>query len=63
MVNDNKTDAQVKAQIIAEIEKIKAEAISLGFDYPTDADYETATIRDLHGFLNELRVYISEESI
>lgn len=56
MVN-TKTDAQVKAQLIQRINKIKTEAINQGYDYPTDADFNTATTEELQAFHDEIQAY------
>jgi len=56
MINE-KTDAQVKAQLIQRINIIKPEAISQGFDYPTNADFSTATVAELQAFHDEIQAY------
>jgi hypothetical protein len=56
MINEN-TAAQVKAQLITRINKIKPEAIFQGFDYPTDANLEAATTAELQAFHDEIQAY------
>lgn len=56
MVNEN-TDAQVKAQLIAQINNFKPKVISHGYDYPTDPNLEGETVENLQEFINELRHY------
>lgn len=51
------TAAQVKAQLIQRIYRIKPEAISHGYDYPTDADFTTATTEELQAFHDEIQAY------
>lgn len=58
MVNEN--TAQVKAQLIQRINKLKPEAISRGFDYPTQLP-EDATIFELIDFLVEITTFIGYE--
>ena len=61
MINEN-TDAQVKAQLIAQINNFKPKAISYGYDYPTDPNLEGDTVENLQEFLNELRHYFLESA-
>ena len=51
----------MKNLYIAQILKLKNEAISLGFDYPTQ-DPREATTSELRSFLTELQTFIQEES-
>jgi hypothetical protein len=57
MKSENKTAAQVKAQIIQRINKIKPEAIFQGYDYPTNPDFNTATVAELQEFHDEIQAY------
>ena len=59
MVNEN-TDAQVKAQLIAQINNFKPKVISYGYDYPTVPNLEGDTVENLQEFLSELRHYFLE---
>jgi hypothetical protein len=43
--------------LIKQINKIKPEAIRLGYDYPTDADFNTATTEELQTFHDEIQAY------
>ena len=46
-----------KAQLITLINKVKPEAIKQGFDYPTNADFNTATTQELQAFFSEIQAY------
>jgi hypothetical protein len=48
-----------KYQVIAEIETLKPELITAGFDYPTE-DIETATEQELNEFLTEAKDFIEQ---
>ena len=49
-----------KEQLITLINKVKPEAIKQGFDYPTNADFTTATTEELQAFFNEIQDYAIE---
>ena len=57
MVSEN-TEAQVKAQIIERINGYKQEAITLGFDYPTQP-IESATLEEILSFYEEIVEYVN----
>lgn len=46
-----------KEQLITLINKVKPEAIKQGFDYPTNADFTTATTEELQAFFSEIQAY------
>lgn len=46
-----------KEKLITLINKVKPEAIKQGFDYPTDADFTTATTEELQAFFSEIQTY------
>lgn len=46
-----------RENLIKQINKIKPEAISHGYDYPTDADFNTATDEELQAFHDEIQAY------
>ena len=46
-----------KEQLITLINKVKPEAIKHGFDYPTNADFNTATTQELQAFFSEIQAY------
>jgi len=46
--------------LIKQINKIKPEAISHGYDYPTNADFSTATTEELQAFHDEIQAYAIE---
>ena len=52
------TDAQVKAQIISNINNLRSDAEFYGYDYPTDANLESENVENLREFLRELSEYI-----
>lgn len=52
------TEAQVKAQIISQINNLRTKAEFYGFDYPTDANLESESTANLSEFLREISVYI-----
>ena len=52
-----------KEQLITLINKVKPEAIKQGFDYPTNADFTTATTEELQAFFNEIQDYAIERII
>jgi len=52
------TDAQVKAQIISNINNLRTDAEFYGYDYPTDANLESESVENLREFLRELSEYI-----
>ena len=54
----NNTDAQVKAQIINQINNLRTDAEFYGYDYPTDPNLEGKSIENLREFLHELSVFI-----
>lgn len=56
------TDAQVKARIIQRINNLKTEAISRGFDYPTDP-IENESVENLSAFLYEISEYILDHDL
>lgn len=62
-MNSKNTEAQVKAQVISQINDLRGDAEYYGFDYPTDANLETETVETLNEFLHELSVYILESVI
>ena len=49
-----------KEQLITLINQVKPEAIKQGFDYPTNADFTTATTEELQAFFNEIQDYAIE---
>ena len=49
-----------KETLIKQINKIKPEAIKQGYDYPTNADFTTATTEELQAFFNEIQDYAIE---
>ena len=49
-----------KEQLITLINKVKPEAIKHGYDYPTNADFSTATTEELQAFFNEIQDYAIE---
>jgi len=51
-------DAQVKAQIISQINNLRTDAEFYGYDYPTDANLESESVENLCEFLRELSEYI-----
>jgi hypothetical protein len=57
MSNQN-TDAQVKAQIISQINNLRTDAEFYGYDYPTDANLDDESVENLREFLHEISVYI-----
>ena len=57
-MNTNNTDAQVKAQIISQINNLRTDAEFYGYDYPTDPNLESENIENLREFLHELSVFI-----
>ena len=57
MVNE-KTAAQVKAQLIEAIQFYKEDAINLGFDYPTQP-IEEAEVSDLIIFYGEIVDFVA----
>ena len=52
-----------KEQLITLINQVKPEAIKQGFDYPTNADFTTATTEELQAFFNEIQDYAIEAII
>lgn len=46
-----------KETLIKQINKIKPEAIKQGYDYPTNADFTTATTEELQEFHDEIQAY------
>ena len=54
------TAAQGKAHIIQRINNLKSEAISRGFDYPTEP-IENESVENLSEFLYEISEYILDD--
>lgn len=46
-----------KETLIKQINKVKPEAIKHGYDYPTNADFTTATTEELQEFHDEIQAY------
>ena len=60
MINQNVqiTEQDYRATLIFSIQNLKEDAISLGFDFPTNPDYDEASTKDLQVFQFELLSYI-----
>ena len=57
-VNGLGTEQAYRETLIFSIQNLKADAISLGFDFPTNPDYDEASTKDLQVFQFELLSYI-----
>lgn len=55
-----KTEAAYRAATITSIQSLKYDAVRLGFDWPTDPDYDTATTQELSAFQSEVLKYIMD---
>lgn len=55
-----KNAAALKAAIITSIISLKYDAIRLGFDWPTDPDYDNAPLSELAAFQSEVLEYIMD---
>jgi len=58
MINQNTTEQAYRATLIFSIQNLKEDAISLGFDFPTNPNYDTASTKELQVFQFELLNYI-----
>lgn len=52
-----------REQIIKEIFTLKATAVGVGFDWPTNDDPETASTTQLHNFLEMVKEFLEEEGV
>ena len=55
-----RSPAAFRAATITSIKNLKFDAVRLGFDWPTDPDYENASTRDLAEFQSEVLKYIMD---
>ena len=52
--------AAYRSATITSIKSLKFNAVRLGFDWPTDPDYDTAPLSELSAFQSEVLEYIMD---
>lgn len=55
-----KSAAAYRSATITSIKSLKFDAMRLGFDWPTDPDYENASTSELSAFQSEVLEYIMD---